>query len=53
MEKQVAIKISTNKKIRNLIEEQKEYMEKYGENSKRTINLNEKIDKEINNNNSK
>jgi len=41
------LKISTNKKIRNLIEKQKEYIKKYGENGRKTINLNKKIDKGI------
>lgn len=47
------LEIATNEKIKNLIEKQKKYMEKYGENDRKTINLNKKIDKEITKINSK
>lgn len=42
------LEIATNEKIQKLIKKQKEYIEKYGENGKRTQKLNKKIDKEIN-----
>lgn len=41
------LELSTNKKIQQLIEKQKEYIRKYGENGRKTIELNKKIDKEI------
>lgn len=41
------LELATNKKIQELIEKQKEYMERYGENSIKTKRLNKKIDREI------
>ncbi len=41
------IKILLDKKIRKLIDKQKEYINIYGEDSKKTIKINKKIDKEL------
>lgn len=41
------LEIATNKKIQELIEKQNECVRKYGENGRKTIALNKKIDKEI------
>lgn len=41
------LEISTNKEIQQLIEKQKEYIEKYGENSIKTKRLNKRVDKKI------
>ena len=41
------LEISTNTTIIKLINKQKEVLQKYGENDKKTLKLNKKIDKEI------
>ena len=41
------LEIATSTKIRKLIEKQKEYLEKYGESGKKTLQINKKIDDEI------
>jgi Skp family chaperone for outer membrane proteins len=41
------LKIATNKKIQKLIEKHKEYLEKYGEENKKTLRINKKVDKKI------
>ena len=41
------LEISNNKNIQKLIRKQIEYINIYGENSRKTIKLNKKIDKEI------
>lgn len=41
------LEVATSTKIRKLIEKQKEYLEKYGENGKKTLQINKKIDDEI------
>lgn len=41
------LEVSTSTKIRKLIEKQKEYLEKYGESGKKTLQINKKIDDEI------
>lgn len=41
------LKIATNKRIQDLIEIQKEYVKKYGENAEETIDINKKIDEEL------
>lgn len=41
------LKIATNPKVKNLIEKHKEYIEKYGENDRRTIKIGKKIDEEL------
>lgn len=41
------LKIATNKKIQKLVEIQKEYIKKYGENVEETIKINKKIDEEL------
>ena len=41
------LEIATSTKIRKLIEKQKEFLEKYGENGKKTLQINKKIDDEI------
>lgn len=41
------LKIATNEKIQNLIHKQDEYFKLYGENSKKTLKLSKKVDKEI------
>lgn len=47
------LKIATSRKIKILIEKQKAYIRKYGQNGKKTITLNRKIDREIKKINSK
>lgn len=41
------LEISTSIKIKKLIDKQLEYVQKYGRNGRKTLNLNKKIDKEI------
>ena len=41
------LKIATNEKIQNLIHRQDKYSKLYGENSKKTLKLSKKVDKEI------
>lgn len=41
------LEISTNEKIHALINKQTEYRQHYGENHKRTLKLNKKIDEEL------
>lgn len=41
------LEISTNKKIRKLIDKQMVYVQKYGRNGRKTLKLNKKIDEEI------
>lgn len=41
------LEISTSKKMRKLIDKQKEYCQIYGEDDKRTLKLSKMIDKEI------
>ena len=41
------LEISNNRKIKNLIKIQKDYINKYGENAPETITINKKIDEEI------
>lgn len=41
------LEVATSTKIRKLIEKQKEYLEKYGESGKKTLQINKKIDDEI------
>lgn len=41
------LEVATSIKIRKLIEKQKEYLEKYGESGKKTLQINKKIDDEI------
>lgn len=41
------LKISINEKIQKLVQKQKEYREKFGEDDKRTLRLNKIIDREI------
>lgn len=41
------LEISTNEKIQTLINKQTEYRQHYGENHKRTLKLNKKIDEEL------
>lgn len=41
------LEMSTDKEIQQLIEKQKEYLEKYGENSIKTKRLNKRVDKKI------
>ena len=41
------LKIATNKKIKKLVEIQKKYIKKYGENAEETIKINKKIDEEL------
>ena len=41
------LKIATNEKIQNLIYRQDKYSKLYGENSKKTLKLSKKVDKEI------
>lgn len=41
------LKVANSTKIRKLIEKQKEYLEKYGESGKKTLQINKKIDDEI------
>lgn len=39
--------IATNPKIKKLVEKHKEYINKYGENGKKTVALGKKIDEEV------
>lgn len=41
------LEMSTDKEIQKLIEKQKEYIEKYGEDSIKTKRLNKRVDKKI------
>ena len=41
------LEIAENQKIKKLINKQKEYTKKYGENGRKTIKVNKKIDKKI------
>ena len=41
------LKVSTSAKIKKLIEQQKEYSKKYGENGRKTAQISKKIDEEI------
>lgn len=41
------LEMSTDKEIQQLIEKQKEYIEKYGEDSIKTKRLNKRVDKKI------
>lgn len=41
------LKIATNTKIKTLIEKHRQYIEKYGENDKKTIKIGKKIDEEV------
>lgn len=41
------LRISINEKIKKLLEKQKIYVEKYGEEGKKTLKINKKIDEEL------
>jgi len=41
------LEMATNEKIKNLIEKHCEYIEKYGENDRRTLKISKKIDDEL------
>lgn len=41
------LEIATNPKIKNLIEKHRKYIEKYGENDKKTIKIGKKIDEKV------
>lgn len=41
------LEVAINPKIKKLIEQHKQYIEKYGEEGRRTVNLGKKIGKEI------